>query len=279
MLERLPAQGEEKNRGTQLLLGETVKVTEMRDGWAGSLALEQGYYISRADTPGWKGYPGWVSLAQLTEDDDYGYDYCVKAASTTAAVSHGADFVRQPFYMGTRLLALGKTADGRIKVLLPGGRPGYVEEKDLLYHKNIPEGEKLRDSLLDTALLFLNTPYEWGGRTVAGIDCSGLVNIVFRVHGIDVPRNADDQYLAARSIKGKDLRKGDLVFLADQAKKDRITHVMIYDGEGQLMEAAMEPGKAWRISCLERLGKEPRDISNGELINGNKVYFASFITD
>jgi len=279
MLERLPAEGEKKSRGTQLLLGETVKVTELREGWAGSLAMEQGYYISRGDTQGWKGYPGWVALTQLTADDDYGYDYCVKTTSATAAVSQGADFVRQPFYMGTRLLSLGRTSDGRVKTLLPGGRPAYVEEKDLLASKDVPQGGKLRDAVLETALLFINTPYEWGGRTVAGIDCSGLVNIVFRVYGIDVPRNAEDQYLAAHPLKGKDLKKGDLVFLADQAKKDKVTHVMLYDGEGGLVEAAMEPGKARRISFVERLGKEPQDISNGELINGNKVYFASFIAD
>jgi len=278
ILEKLPAKDQAERKGTQLLLGETVRVDEVRDGWAKAYGLEQGYYLSHGEQ-GWKGYPGWIPLSQLVTDDDYGYDYCVKAASTTAAVSSGADFVRQPLYMGTRLLGLGKTSDGRIKTLLPGGRAAYVEEKDLLHYKNVPQKDALRQSLIDTALLLLDSPYEWGGRTAAGIDCSGFTNIVYRVHGIDLPRNADDQYLAAKSVKGKNLEKGDLIFLADQAKKDKITHVMLYDGEGQVIEAVMDAGKVRSIAFLERFGKNPSDISNGELINGSKVYFASIISN
>lgn len=272
------AAGKPDRLETQLLLGETVRVDSIKDGWAKAGSLEQGYYLP-ARKPGWSGYPGWMSMFSLAQDDDYGYDYCVKTASAAALVGSDASFVQQPFYMGTRLLGLGKTADGRIKALIPGGRAAYISEKDLLHHQDAPSGDKLRDALIDTATMLLGAPYRWGGRTVAGLDCSGLINIIYRVHGMDVPRNASDQYLAAKSISGKKLRKGDLVFLADQEKKDKITHVMLYAGDGQLVEAAMEPGKTRRISCLERLGKEPGDIANGELINGNKIYFASFLAD
>ena len=273
-----PSAGKPDRRETQLLLGETVRVDGIRAGWAQAYSLEQGYYQS-PQPQGWKGYPGWLPMFSLVQDDDYGYDYCVRVASATALVGSGAAFTQQPFYMGTRLLGLGKTADGRVKALIPGGRAAYIEEKDLLYYKDIPTGQTLRDSLIGTARLLLDAPYQWGGRTVAGLDCSGFINIIYRVHGMDVPRNASDQYLAAKPLAGKKLRKGDLVFLADQAKKDKITHVMLYAGDGQLLEAVMDPGKTRQISFLERLGKEPGDIANGELINGNKVYFAAFIAD
>ena len=48
--------------------------------------------------------------------------------------------------------------------------------------------------MLDTARAFLDTPYVWGGMTEEGIDCSGLTQIAYRVHGYTIPRDADEQF-------------------------------------------------------------------------------------
>ena len=43
--------------------------------------------------------------------------------------------------------------------------------------------------IVENAMMFLNTPYLWGGRTPFGIDCSGFSQIVYRLNGIDLPRD------------------------------------------------------------------------------------------
>lgn len=63
------------------------------------------------------------------------------------------------------------------------------------------------------AALFAGSPYKWGGRTQAGIDCSGLVQIALEACGIACPRDSDLQAAAlGRALEGDGYRRGDLVF-------------------------------------------------------------------
>ena len=55
------------------------------------------------------------------------------------------------------------------------------------------------DSLADTAMKFINSPYIWGGRIPSGIDCSGLTQLVYKIHGIPIPRDSWQQAEAGRS--------------------------------------------------------------------------------
>ena len=276
---------------SQLLMGEMVKVTEIKDGWAKVECLEQGYYldpalknnISDADHKKqldlWKGYPGWMRLDELTWGDDYGFGYTVKSQATQAEIETPGGLVTVTLYMGTRLCPLEKQSGEKIRVLLPGGRAAFVNREDLQEAVHSLSGNKLREAIIETAAKFKERVYFWGGRSGKGIDCSGLVNLAYRVFGIDLPRNAHDQYLAARKIPKSALKKGDLIFLSEKDKPKFINHVMIYAGEEKILEATGDVMAMRETSFTEKLGKLLSQIKDGEVINGQSVYFGTVFKD
>jgi cell wall-associated NlpC family hydrolase len=96
---------------------------------------------------------------------------------------------------------------------------------------------------VDLARHYLGVPYVFGGSDPAiGLDCSGLVQLVFRQLGLSLPRTAQLQYSATARIPRNQLEPGDLVFFAQtyQDASDWITHVGIYIGNGQQINAPTE---------------------------------------
>jgi cell wall-associated NlpC family hydrolase len=90
---------------------------------------------------------------------------------------------------------------------------------------------------LDWALAQVGTPYIWGGETPGvGFDCSGLVQAAYAAAGITLPRTAQSQYDATTKLGPDDpLEPGDLVFFGSSPSD--VTHVGIYAGEGQMVDA------------------------------------------
>jgi gamma-D-glutamyl-L-lysine dipeptidyl-peptidase len=91
------------------------------------------------------------------------------------------------------------------------------------------------EAIAETALMFLGAPYEWGGVTVHGLDCSGLVQAVHRRFGLLLPHNAEQQESAGREVSLRQVQPGDLVCYGD--------HIAIWAGEGKIVHAAKEAGK------------------------------------
>jgi hypothetical protein len=111
------------------------------------------------------------------------------------------------------------------------------------------ERERLQDSLVQTARRFIGTPYRWGGVSVRqGFDCSGLTMTVYRLNGLELPRNSRSQFQVGRPVPQAALEKGDLVFFAT-GRRDRVSHVGIYSGKGRFIHAPGE-GKTIRTASL-----------------------------
>ena len=96
---------------------------------------------------------------------------------------------------------------------------------------------------LEAARSYLGAPYEWGGMTDRGIDCSGLVHMAYRRTGRLVPRDADQQEAAATAIDESAARPGDLVCF------DGLGHVGIYIGGAQFIHAP-HTGDVVKVSSL-----------------------------
>jgi hypothetical protein len=108
------------------------------------------------------------------------------------------------------------------------------------------------DAIVDSALvLFSGTSYLWGGVTPWGVDCSGLVQRVFALHGVTLPRDAWQQADATPAVATDATAAhapADLLFFSDRDDR-RITHVGIATGDGRMVHSALLRGG----TAVERL--------------------------
>lgn len=97
--------------------------------------------------------------------------------------------------------------------------------------------DSLRELIIEYALMYYNTPYLWGGRSPYGIDCSGLAQIVYRIAGIDLPRDASQQVNYGQNFSFvEEALPGDLAFFGDDA--GAITHVGILWEQNRIIHAS-----------------------------------------
>jgi gamma-D-glutamyl-L-lysine dipeptidyl-peptidase len=134
------------------------------------------------------------------------------------------------------------------------GYPGWVREEAL---GPPPAGDwpaaQERD-VLAAARAYLGAPYEWGGMSGRGIDCSGLVHMAFRRTGVLVPRDSWQQAEAGEAVAEEDLVPGDLLFyeghVAFWLGNGRVLHATAREGVAAVVEEAEPPElAARRIGC------------------------------
>lgn len=125
---------------------------------------------------------------------------------------------------------------------------GWSSYGDVLYveHvtsklKKVEEANGIADfSQLEAAFLeYLGVPYQYGGMSKSGIDCSGLTQASYKAIGITLPRTAQEQYNKTKHVSISEAKPGDLVFFQGTSDKGNyITHVGIYTGNNQMFHAS-----------------------------------------
>ncbi len=108
------------------------------------------------------------------------------------------------------------------------GYPGATEAA------NAPAADPVRAQIVFTAMQMVGVPYQWGGSSPAGFDCSGLVQYVYSNAGLRLPRTASAQMDASAPLTLEKAQAGDLLFFRDGS---RTSHVAIYLGQGRFVHA------------------------------------------
>jgi gamma-D-glutamyl-L-lysine dipeptidyl-peptidase len=193
-------------RESQLLFGEQVELIEQRGEWLKIAALEQPYFD---ENKGWHPYLGWIHQSEAREVERFVPPTHVVSTPTTSFEGHTLSY-------GT---------------LLAGECAAHPHLRPLPKKLN-------REILVEEAKHFLGIPYLWGGRAYhldshpSSVDCSGLINLLYRAQGILLPRNAYDQYLKCKPTFN--LKPGDPLYLA---KESRVNHVLLKLDENHFIES------------------------------------------
>ncbi|WP_300567306.1 C40 family peptidase [Flavobacterium sp.] len=110
-------------------------------------------------------------------------------------------------------------------------------------------GEKPKSNLINTAFMYMHAPYLWGGKTPFGIDCSGFTQMVYKLNGYKLFRDASQQANQGEALSFiEECEPGDLAFFDNE--EGNITHVGIIMDDNYIIHAS---GKV-RIDRLDHLG-------------------------
>lgn len=263
-----PSLDHDHHEETQLLYGELILLRGRRDHWARIESVEQREWTHHSR---WEGYPGWVEAAGLVADNP---DWVPNVVVTDKigvirATPHGDGLILLQVSMGTQLV-VEHSPDPWWRVRLLDGRAGWILQRHVALLERLQTAiseEEIRQRILTAARQMLGDPYYWGGRSahLAGlpapphtaVDCSGLTNLCYRAAGVAIPRDAHEQFLRARPQPLESLKPGDLIFLSEPNEPERITHVMLYAGDGRIIEGPGTGGQIHEIPLEVRLGSQP----------------------
>ncbi|MCF8424910.1 MAG: C40 family peptidase [Bacteroidia bacterium] len=201
---------------TQLLFGETYTIAEEGEDWIN--------IITNYDN-----YPCWISAKQHTRISDFDFKSLKNNPLSTELVQVVADTTNNSIFPLTIGASLPNLKDGKCKL-------GNIEYKfdgqttDCTSKKSVKE-------IKDTAYLFLNAPYLWGGRSPFGIDCSGFTQLVYKLNGYQLPRDANQQVEVGTPLSFvEEAEAGDLAFFDNE--EGSIVHVGIVLENQQIIHAS-----------------------------------------
>lgn len=212
---------------SQLLFGETFEIIQKEDKWS--------MITTTSD-----GYTGWIDNKQ--------YESLQELPKNTALTVSAPLFVVQ-------------NASGAFTFIPAGGQIYFNSPTEIICGKSkYTCGEsdgKNATTPTEIALggmIFLGTPYLWGGKTITGMDCSGFTQLVYKMNGIQIPRDAFQQAEIGTPISFIDeAETGDLAFF-DNAE-GRITHVGIILNQKELgVKSVLHASGQVRLDKIDHQG-------------------------
>ncbi|WP_298152905.1 C40 family peptidase [Flavobacterium sp.] len=210
---------------SQVLFGEHFEVLEQYGPWAKiKLHYDQ--------------YEGWVDVKQfqVVSKNDYLQlceDAVVLNADLIEYVTSGNNIL-MPVPLGASLSFLNHTD---------------INTTDFVFEGMRTSGVKAKHEMINTAFMYLNAPYLWGGKTPFGIDCSGFTQMVYKLNGYKLLRDASQQATQGEPLSFiEESEPGDLAFFDNE--EGNIIHVGIIMKDNYIIHAS---GKV-RIDRLDHLG-------------------------
>ena len=212
---------------SQLLFGEHFTVLETKKQWL---------YVKLA----FDGYRGWIDSKQVEEISKEYFDNLQNT---------------KPHFL-KELINFITTSDEKLIPLSIGATlPNYKDHKFSI-NKSIysieakVEDSKLnKKSIVETAFMYLNAPYLWGGKTPFGIDCSGFTQMVYKMNGYKLFRDASQQAKQGEVLSFiEESEPGDLAFFDNN--EGNIIHVGIILANNYIIHAS---GKV-RLDRLDQSG-------------------------
>ncbi len=218
---------------TQALMNMPVYAGEVRGAWTAVKLID---------------YMGWMNVSDLAPPIEQGF--CKVGAEcrtplplvtvVTAPIApvyaapDGTETLAQ-VYSSTLLPPLDITDPAYIQVALPGERTGWLARTHAeVRPQKEPYPRQSSAAIATFARQFLSVPYLWGGTSAGGLDCSGFVQLCYRVGGYFIPRDADQQDgFLHQALTRPQLRTGDLIFFGSQ----QITHVALALNEHEYIHA------------------------------------------
>jgi len=218
---------------SQALLGDNVKVLKTEKNAAG----EDWVRIETPDT-----YPGWIisSALRFLKPGDRRYASAGKVFVVSALLANTyqeADVTaHKPLKVApisTVLEIVGEKGERWLELALPCGHRAWIQRGDGDV-REAPWAWPRRpvEDMVALSKRFMGLPYTWGGTSPLGLDCSGFVQLVYKMNGVAILRDADiqmDKSALVSVAKGSE-QAGDLVFFGSAI--DKIGHVgMMIDAE------------------------------------------------
>ena len=221
---------------TQAIMGTPLRVLEQYDNWY------------RVQTP--DGYIGWTNAASIALKTP-SETKCWRSAVRYVYTGYAGSVYAEPDFRSATMsdLVLGSILEADpaaksdrkfVAVRLPDGRPGYVPRRETEEFGAWASRPLDPDGLERTARQMTGVPYLWGGTSVKGVDCSGMVKTAYFAGGVVIARDASQQALTGERLAPSEwprCRKGDLIFFGNPAS-GRVTHVAMYLGEGRFIHSA-----------------------------------------
>lgn len=221
---------ESSEMSTQLLFGEYVEILESSEKWL--------FVRNITDN-----YKGWVDRKMIFPLSDN--DYRKHQTYTPTRMHRPYTIIYNVHSNETKLLPGGSIVHG-----LEAENFMVGNEKWCLIEPHTPLEVPLpAHKLMHLALSYLNAPYLWGGKSVLGIDCSGLVQVVFAMGGYALPRDASQQVEMGKRVDFiTEALPGDLAFFENA--EGRIIHVGILVDSANILHAS-----GWvRIDSIDAQG-------------------------